>query len=113
MTKGITLATILLLFIMSVFTGCAGTSADSFKTEKVNLKDLYTPDADELEQMIDGLDNLSVTDDTTVIIPNAAHMYEYSAMSADVFHKAPPININFADIFGFRPNYCRNNSGRQ
>jgi len=78
MTKRIAYVAILLLFIMSVFTGCAG-SADSAKIETVKLKDLHTPDADELKQMIAGLDNLSVTDDTTVIIPNATHMYEYSA----------------------------------
>ena len=75
MTKRIAYTTILLLFIMSVFTGCAG-SADSAKTETVKLKDLHTPDADELQKMIDGLDNLSITDDTKVIIPNTDHVYE-------------------------------------
>ena len=80
MTKRIAYTTILLLFIASVFTGCAG-SADSAKTETVNLKDLHTPDKDELKQMIDGLDNLSITDDITVIMPNTSHMYEYSNTS--------------------------------
>ena len=75
MTKRIALATILFLSIMSVFTGCAG-SDDSAKTETVKLKDLHTPDADELKQMVDGLDNLSITDDTKVIIPNTDHVYE-------------------------------------
>ena len=111
MTKRIAYATVLLLFIVSVFTGCAE-SADSVKTETVSLKDLHTPDADEFKEMVGELCNLSVTDDTTVIIPNTSHIYKYTTMlpkDMDMARQMAKYDSEFRKLFEYLfPNHDLN-----